>query len=339
MSVYNGERYLREAILSILRQTWTDYEFLIINDGSTDNSREIIASFDDPRIRLLDNTTNIGLTKSLNRGLELARGEFIARQDADDISHPTRIEQQVNFLNSHPDVVLLGTQQRAIDLNGNSTSIAGVLPIANLSIKWCLMFQNAFAHTSVMYRRKVVWDQMQGYDESFIRSQDFELWSRIVEKHAARNLPKVLVDLRRHSESIMTRNQIRNIWLEKIILTNLTRFSGFDRVPTRWASLIHSPYTGQVEKPEQLMNIIEAVFTRFCDLHPEAATDQEIRRLRAAQRVKIAYLLAPHRRLLSLQTWARACRLDLGVTRRVSLLKYVVLLLGGNFIRRKLRGT
>ena len=90
MSVYNSEKFLRESINSILEQTFKDFEFLIINDGSTDSSREIILSYNDPRITLFDNKNNIGLTKSLNKGLDLAKGEYIARQDADDISLPVQ---------------------------------------------------------------------------------------------------------------------------------------------------------------------------------------------------------------------------------------------------------
>ena len=108
MPVYNAELFLSEAIESILRQTWSDFEYLIINDGSTDNSRKIISSFRDPRIRLVDNPSNLGLTKSLNKGLELAEGEYIARQDADDISHPKRLERQVQFLNGAIDSLFDG---------------------------------------------------------------------------------------------------------------------------------------------------------------------------------------------------------------------------------------
>src|SRR4051794_29608800 len=114
LAVYNGERYLREAIDSILGQTFQDFEFLIINDGSTDSTREIILSYHDPRIRLVDNEDNIGQTRSLNRGLALAAGQFVARQDADDISEPERLASQVAFLEIHPEVVLLGTWYRKI---------------------------------------------------------------------------------------------------------------------------------------------------------------------------------------------------------------------------------
>ena len=110
MAVYNGERFLAEAVASILDQTFRDFEFLIVNDGSTDRSREIILSFGDPRIRLVDNPENIGLTRSLNRGLELAKGGLIARQDADDISLPERLEREIGFLDGNPKAAIVGSQ-------------------------------------------------------------------------------------------------------------------------------------------------------------------------------------------------------------------------------------
>ena len=109
MPVYNGEMYLREAIDSILHQTFTDFEFLIINDGSTDNSETIILSYDDSRIRYEKNDSNLKLIATLNKGIELAKGKYIVRMDADDISIPDRIEKQVAFLEKNPDVGICGS--------------------------------------------------------------------------------------------------------------------------------------------------------------------------------------------------------------------------------------
>ncbi|PKM79101.1 MAG: glycosyltransferase family 2 protein, partial [Firmicutes bacterium HGW-Firmicutes-13] len=109
MSVYNGEKYLNKAIESILDQTFADYEFLIIDDGSTDNSLEIINLHHDPRIRLIINPENYGLTKTLNIGICLAQGYLIARADADDFFEPTRLEKQIDFLQKHQDVDVVGT--------------------------------------------------------------------------------------------------------------------------------------------------------------------------------------------------------------------------------------
>ena len=109
MSVFNGQSYLKEAIESILNQTFEDFEFLIINDASKDNSLRIIQSFDDSRIKLVHNSDNIGLTKSLNKGIDLAKGEFIARMDCDDISLPERLSMQVSFIDKNPDIGILSS--------------------------------------------------------------------------------------------------------------------------------------------------------------------------------------------------------------------------------------
>ncbi len=112
MPVYNAEKYLKTAIESILKQTFSDFELLIINDGSTDGSEEIIRSFNDKRIRLFNNEQNLGIIKTLNKGLNLAKGEYIIRMDADDISLPDRLELQVKYMEENPGIGISGTQAR-----------------------------------------------------------------------------------------------------------------------------------------------------------------------------------------------------------------------------------
>jgi glycosyltransferase involved in cell wall biosynthesis len=346
MSVYNSQRHLRQAVESILHQTWTAYEFLIINDGSTDNSREIVTGFDDTRIRLVDNPANVGLTKSLNHGLELARGELVARQDADDISHPARLEQQVRFLDTHPDVVLLGTQARIVDENGHPVASARgfARPTTNTAIKWCLLFGNAFVHTSVMFRRGAVWKQLEGYDERFTRSQDFELWSRVAATHQVQNLPDVLVDQRRHRDSIAARERELHARLgEDTVSKNLNRFLRLDTVPSEWAALINLLRTGRtVEEPDRLTELIDTVFSRFCTLHAGAAISEEIRPYLADQLGLVAYHSATRNRLASIRALIRACRADPRIVRRgiageISILRYLALWLGGELVRRLYR--
>ena len=116
MPVYNGEKYLKEAIESILNQTFKDFEFLIINDGSTDNSVKIIQSFNDLRIRLIHNESNIGLIKTLNKGLKLSNGKYIARMDCDDVSLPKRLSVQINFMEKHPEIGVCGSWVKIIGL-------------------------------------------------------------------------------------------------------------------------------------------------------------------------------------------------------------------------------
>src|SRR5690606_37374672 len=123
LAVHNGERYIQEAIDSILAQTFGDFELLIVNDGSTDATRDLVLSYSDDRIRLVDNDHNIGLPKSLNRGLRLAKGRYIARLDADDISEPDRLAAQVSFLQANPDVAMVGSWYRKIDGEGNTLGV------------------------------------------------------------------------------------------------------------------------------------------------------------------------------------------------------------------------
>lgn len=199
MSVYNGEAYLRQAIDSILCQSFTDFEFLVIDDGSTDQTSAILHSYEDPRIRLLTNPKNVGLSQSLNRGLSEARGEFVARQDADDVSEPERLGRQVAFLDAHPEVALLGTWYTEI---GGAQSRQRALPCDYAAIRWALLFFCPFVHSAVMWRRTLVSSSVGGYDESLRHSMDFELWARIADSFPVANLGEHLVRLRLHPESM-----------------------------------------------------------------------------------------------------------------------------------------
>ena len=203
MSVYNGEKYLREAIGSILAQTFTDFEFIIVDDGSTDNSLEIIQSYNDKRIRIINNEKNIGLTKSLNKALKAARGEYIARQDADDISLPSRFEEQMRYFEEHPEVALLGTSVYIIDENGKIIGKHIILakPTAKDFFK-C----NPFDHGTVMFKKDIV--NMIGFYNELIRySQDYELWLRIAKYYEVRSLPQILYKLRSHGENVRLANR------------------------------------------------------------------------------------------------------------------------------------
>jgi GT2 family glycosyltransferase len=201
MSVYNDERYLRDAVESILDQTFRDFEFIIINDGSTDGTVEIIHSYCDPRIVLVKNDTNVGLTKSLNKGLRLARGEYIARQDPDDLSLPQRLGTQIAYLEQHKHVGLLGTAYYTMDSQGQHIA-TNRHPLRDTEIRWKILFCNAFCHTSVMFRRKVFPTSDIFYDEALLYSQDYDLWVRLLGHTYAANLQAPLVAFRMHESSI-----------------------------------------------------------------------------------------------------------------------------------------
>jgi glycosyltransferase involved in cell wall biosynthesis len=175
MPVYNGAPCLAEAIQSILRQTFTGFEFLIINDGSTDGSVAVIQGFHDPRIRLVHNETNLGLVASLNKGLGLAQGEYIARMDADDISRPERLALQVNFMDTNPAVGVCGSWVQYFPKAENSV---WKLPRRTEEIR-CLQFTTVgVAHPSIMLRRQLFANYGLLYDPRYRHIEDYELWGR-----------------------------------------------------------------------------------------------------------------------------------------------------------------
>jgi len=178
-SVYNGSLYLREAIESTLSQTHHDFEFLIVDDASTDDSLACIESFKDSRIRIVRNEKNIGQVASLNIGLTLARGEYIARLDQDDVNMPKRLEEQLAFMRANPHLVIICSFEHTIDSHGNYLrSWRAGIPNYGHFLGSVLLGLCPIWHPSVMFRRKMVLE-LGGYDNSFPIAEDYELWSRI----------------------------------------------------------------------------------------------------------------------------------------------------------------
>jgi hypothetical protein len=202
MSVYNGETHIRAAIDSILAQTFRDFEFIIIDDCSSDQTWNILTDYAsrDSRLVLLRNDTNTGLTKSLNRGIHHARGEYIARQDADDLSLPTRFMLQVQHLDASPNVGVVGTWCWIIDDQGTDCGVSR-LPTSPDAIKWKLLFGNHLVHTSIMMRAEIV-RAIGGYTPARTYSQDYDLWLRMRECTNLVNLPMPLVKKRRSTKNI-----------------------------------------------------------------------------------------------------------------------------------------
>jgi glycosyltransferase involved in cell wall biosynthesis len=180
MSVYNAEKYLEKAIESILTQSLYDFEFIIINDKSNDSSSDIISKFadQDQRIKYIENENNRGLTYSLNKALELAQGEYIARMDADDISTPYRLEKQFDYLQKNKEISLIGTSAYNINEDGEVIAERNV-PLEYEEIKKSINLINPIIHPSVMFRKKDILD-IGGYNEEFKKVQDYELWFRII---------------------------------------------------------------------------------------------------------------------------------------------------------------
>ena len=332
MPVYNGERFLREAIHSILEQTWTDFEFLIVNDGSTDRTRQILTTYKDLRIRILDNRANLGLAKSLNLGLTAARAPLVARQDADDRSHPDRLRMQLEFMHANPEVALLGAQARILNKRGRISRRPGWnRAVSDKAIRFQLLFDNPFIHTSVMFRRDIVWHELGGYDEMFSTGQDYELWSRVAARYKVSNLPATLIDYRFHGSSTSARYGDNHLERSSMIVAdNLRRYLGMDHVPDRSPQLISAlhvnPNAVSHSELHELLKVIETIHERFVSRHPDE--QEEVRRVLAAKISQIACLMAPCKRSAALSTFRRGCRVHARVGQSFALKFFALLLLG-----------
>ena len=200
MSVHNGEKFLEKSILSILRQTYDDFEFIIVDDGSNDSTAAILNTFKDPRLTLLTNIKNIGLTRSLNKALARSRGTYIARMDADDISKPERLKSQLSYLEKNSALALVGCWGKLIDSKGK---IIGekTNPQSHNDIFNRIMFHNPFIHPSVMFRKKII-KKLGMYDEKLDGAEDYDFFLRIAKSYEVQNIPKFLIYYRIVKEGV-----------------------------------------------------------------------------------------------------------------------------------------
>jgi len=199
MPVLNAETFLEDTLNSIWAQTFTDFELLAVDDGSTDRTPEILAACRDPRLRVLRNESRLKLSGALNRGLDEARGAWIARMDADDRMHPDRLIQQVAYLETHPEVGCCGGWIRPF---GKGSGGIHRFPSGAEAVKAFSLFYTPFAHPAVMFRREWFSREALRYDGSFYPTEDYELWSRAISRFPCDNLPRVLVDYRIHAKSM-----------------------------------------------------------------------------------------------------------------------------------------
>lgn len=202
MSVHNEDAFLEASIVSILEQTFRDFEFIIINDASTNEcTRGVLAKFNDDRIKIIHNESNMGLTRSLNKGLGLVQGKYIARMDADDVSLPERLQTQVDFLDKNLDVGIVGSAIQIISADGCKEKVS-YLPFTDAGVRWLGLLYNPFVHSSVLIRRKALLSHNLGYDDNFPLAQDYELWMRLIVHARGANIQRPLIMYRVHGKSI-----------------------------------------------------------------------------------------------------------------------------------------
>lgn len=222
MPVYNSEKFLSEAIDSVLQQTFTDFEFIIIDDGSHDKSVSIIQAYNDPRIRLYLNEANLGISATLNKGIDLAETNLIARMDADDISHPTRLQKQYAYMQANPDCGMVSSMVNVIGEDGRFIRQD---KIRSEHFYYNLTFICWIYHPSVMYRKDAVLD-VNKYTVRY--SEDFELFWQLTRKYKFFNLPEVLLDYRETNQSLhqVLRKEEYELAQQAQVLRNLRYFVG-----------------------------------------------------------------------------------------------------------------
>jgi glycosyltransferase involved in cell wall biosynthesis len=224
LPVYNAELYVEESIKSVLNQTFTNFELIIINDGSTDLSENKILSFNDNRINYIKNDLNLKLIATLNLGLQKARGKYIARIDADDIALPERFAKQVEFLEANPDYGLLGSFAKEFGFSSNNIQY----PTTDTAIRYAVIYHNPFVHSSVMIRSSILVNYDLMFDVDQIHVEDYDLWIRILSVSKVANLPECLVLYRVHADQISKKHLNLQLINTSKIQSHYLETLGFD---------------------------------------------------------------------------------------------------------------
>jgi len=282
LSVRNGAADLPKAVDTILAQTFGDFELIAINNGSTDGTAAVLDGLRDPRVRVV-HQDDMGLAAALNRGIALARGRYVARQDHDDWAKPTRLEKQVAFLEGNPDCALVGTRAE-IWVGDERTGRVHDHPIRDADLQFDLLFDNPFVHSSMMLRKSAL-DEVGGYSTDRLRQppEDYELWSRLARRYEVANLPERLT-IYREVPSSLSRVGL-NPFQEKLVLIsseNLAHAAG-DMSPTQVhrdiAALIHRVFhaVSPDSDIEQMCGIVSKAGHRIASRAPEADISNRVR--------------------------------------------------------------
>ncbi|MDR0412224.1 MAG: glycosyltransferase [Dysgonamonadaceae bacterium] len=223
LPVYNGEKYLREAIDSILNQTFRAFELIVIDNASTDSTREIVRSYTDPRLVLVENETNRGLIYSLNRGLSVSRGKYIARIDADDISLPGKLQRQYDYMEAHPETGICGNSMESFNETTHYRQRID-FAVSDREIRAFAFFQSPFNHPSVLLRKAVLDQHQLQYPELYYNAEDYGLWIEMLKHTQGHNIPAVLTRYRKHEGSETARDDKKIENKIKIVLQLHTRY-------------------------------------------------------------------------------------------------------------------
>ena len=261
MPAYNAEKYIKEAIDSILGQTFGDFELIIINDCSTDSTENIILSYSDSRIVYLKNEKNMGVAATLNRGLQAARGEYIARMDSDDIALSQRLEKQLQHMKRNGDVIVCGSN--FIPFHDSGDLPVSCVPEEDGQIKTFLLFGSPFAHPTVMIRASVLKETGLCYDVAYEKVEDYYFWMQLSRCGKFANLNEPLLRYRNHSQQVsVTAAQIQHEGKYRIALQQLPE-AGI-RNKTDIETFVNA-YDRRIDNTEQFRNFENLAVRLFAD--------------------------------------------------------------------------
>ena len=315
MPVFNAERFVRSAIDSILAQTFRDFELIIVDDASTDRTAAIIASYGDARIRRLRSDRNGGVAAALNIGMRHATAGLIARQDADDVSDQRRLALQIDAFEHWPSLALLGTQGTIVDENNRQCGEID-RSLEPASIRWHALIDNPFVHSSVMFRRSA-FDACGGYlERPKPFPEDYALWSRMIARFEARNLPDRLVRYRASAASTFgslaygsAQTEYVSAYAEVLrglVAGNLAAVFG-DAVSTEDVALLARYVPGlRSDQVPAFGAVFERLLAEYERVHPAETATRDFKRTLARQYDAIAFRVTPPARLRSLSVYAQA---------------------------------
>jgi Glycosyl transferase family 2 len=223
LAAHDDASFLREAVDSVLGQTLGDLELIVVDDASTDGTQALLDEIEDDRLRVVRNEEQAGLASSLNRGLDLARGRYLARLDADDVALPERLERQVERLRAEPRAAVVGTAIVDVDEHGQ-TGGTHVLPVRATPLRWHALFSSPFFHPTVLVDRELLSAHGLRYDPAYLESEDYDLWSRLFAFADGANLSAPLVRKRVHAgQASLRRAELQESFQRKIALREIAR--------------------------------------------------------------------------------------------------------------------
>jgi glycosyltransferase involved in cell wall biosynthesis len=338
MPVFNGAAHLRAAVDSILAQTHRDFELLVVDDGSTDDSPKILDSYRDARLRIERFERNRGLSAALNRGLELSAAPLVARQDADDVARADRLATQLAHFRNTASLVLTGSQARSLNERGD---VIGQVnrPLDPLSIHWYALVDNPFIHTSVMFQKSVAID-CGGYDAAFDPySQDHALWWRMMRRGVVHNHPDRLVDYRVNPASIIGRTEAAadsgyRARFEQIVSEIVSRHAleAFgSRGLTREDAELLAGFVGGIDASalDRFLEVFARLLSWYEAAHPDALTRTDFVRTLARQYDAIAYRVRPASRRSTARVYTHAIKHRPGLVTALSWPRLIAMIVLG----------